>query len=40
MKVPETPLCTPAVLSEERAQWCEVQVSSIIAIMLAQNDRF
>lgn len=26
MKVPETPLCTPAVLAEEREQWGEMQV--------------
>lgn len=26
MKVPETPLCTPAVLAEEREQWSEMQV--------------
>lgn len=27
MTVPATPLCTAAVLAEERAQWCEVQVN-------------
>lgn len=26
MKVPETPLSTPAVLSEEREQWGDMQV--------------
>jgi serine/threonine protein kinase len=41
MKVPETPLCTPAVLSEERAQWCEVQeeMASALATMRVDYDQ-
>jgi len=41
MKVPETPLCTPAVLAEEREQWGEMQeeMSNALATMRVDYDQ-
>ncbi|VDO98331.1 unnamed protein product [Soboliphyme baturini] len=40
-KVPETPLCTPAVLSEGKAQWTEVQeeMANALATMRVDYDQ-
>jgi len=41
MKVPETPLCTPAVLSEEKAQWDDVreEMENALATMRVDYDQ-
>lgn len=41
MKVPETPLCTPAVLAEEKSQWVKVQkeMANTLATMRVDYDQ-